>query len=163
MKPNTQEAAHLPRWEELPDFELYLDQVLSLLDKYLSPFVPCEDPHIVTSSMINNYVKLKILPPPVKKKYQRSHLAHLIAIGVLKQTLPLPVVHKLLGQKDPINWYDRFCELLEQAFSNVADWSCRTDEEMALEMATLACASKAAAEKLTTISGMQDSSTQMTL
>lgn len=149
MKQNANQSAHLPRWEELPDFELYLDQVLSLLDKYLSPFIPCEEPHIVTASMINNYVKLQILPAPVKKKYQRSHLAQLIAIGMLKQTLPLPVVRKLLGQKPPADWYNRFCELLEQAFSNVAEWSCRNDGEIALEMATLACASKAAAERLT--------------
>lgn len=158
MEQITPETPRLPRWEELPDFELYLDQVLSLLDKYLSPFVPCEDSHIVTASMINNYVKLQILPPPVKKKYKRSHLAQLIAIGVLKQTLPLPVVRQLLEKEETAGWYNRFCTLLEQAFSNVANWSGRGDEEIALEMATLACASKAAAEKLTAEHSADDAS-----
>ncbi|WP_367924923.1 DUF1836 domain-containing protein [uncultured Ruthenibacterium sp.] len=145
MAENIDNVAHLPRWEELPDFELYLDQVLNLLDKYLFPFVPCEETHIVTASMINNYVKHQLLPPPVKKKYGRKHLAQLIAIGVLKQTLPLPVIKNLCEKSAPDKWYNRFCELVEQAFSNVLkDHSCET----AMEMATLACAAKAAAEKL---------------
>ena len=142
-----QKGARLPRWNELPDFELYLDQVLNLLDKYLFPFVPCEDPHIVTASMINNYVKLQLLPPPTKKKYNRSHLAHLIAIGVLKQTLSLPMIRILLDKGDPGNWYDPFCELLEQAFFKMNDCATR-DGESALERATLACAAKVAAERL---------------
>ena len=140
--------ARLPRWEELPDFELYLDQVLNLLDKYLSPFVPCEEAHIVTASMINNYVKLQILLPPTKKRYQRAHLAQLIAIGVLKQTLPLPIVRTLLSNDDPGNWYNRFCGLLEKAFEDVKTWQRESCGETAMEMATLACASKAAAERL---------------
>lgn len=60
-------AQRLPRWDELPDIDLYLDQVLTLLDKYLGPFLPENGGHALTASMINNYVKLRIVPAPVKK------------------------------------------------------------------------------------------------
>ena len=55
-------AQRLPRWDELPDIDLYLDQVLTLLDKYLGPFLPENGGHALTASMINNYVKLRIVP-----------------------------------------------------------------------------------------------------
>ena len=58
-------AQRLPRWDELPDIDLYLDQVLTLLDKYLGPFLPENGGHALTASMINNYVKLRIVPAPL--------------------------------------------------------------------------------------------------
>ena len=78
-------AQRLPRWDELPDIDLYLDQVLTLLDKYLGPFLPENGGHALTASMINNYVKLRIVPAPVKKRYGRVQLAYLLVIGLLKQ------------------------------------------------------------------------------
>ena len=84
-------AQRLPRWDELPDIDLYLDQVLTLLDKYLGPFLPENGGHALTASMINNYVKLRIVPAPVKKRYGRVQLAYLLVIGLLlKQVLPIP-------------------------------------------------------------------------
>ena len=80
-------AQRLPRWDELPDIDLYLDQVLTLLDKYLGPFLPENGGHALTASMINNYVKLRIVPAPVKKRYGRVQLAYLLVIGLLKQVL----------------------------------------------------------------------------
>lgn len=87
----------LPTWEELPDFELYMDQVISLVGKYLDLFPHDEnsDP-IVTPSTINNYVRIKIMPAPVKKKYTRTHLAYLIIICTLKQSLNISVVSKII-------------------------------------------------------------------
>ena len=89
-------AQRLPRWDELPDIDLYLDQVLTLLDKYLGPFLPENGGHALTASMINNYVKLRIVPAPVKKRYGRVQLAYLLVIGLLKQVLPIPDVKTLL-------------------------------------------------------------------
>ena len=60
----------LPSWDKLPSFELYMDQVIVLLSQYLS-FMPqddCEGPRI-TASIINNYVRMRVMPAPVKKKY----------------------------------------------------------------------------------------------
>ena len=73
---------HLPEWETIPDFGLYMDQVIVLLEQYLS-FIPSPagtKEHFVTSSTINNYVRLKIMPAPVKRKYFRVHIAYLIMI-----------------------------------------------------------------------------------
>ena len=58
----------LPRWNALPDLELYMDQVLSLMERYLGNY-PGFDRKGLTAAMVNNYVKLGVMPPPVKKKY----------------------------------------------------------------------------------------------
>ena len=67
---------HLPQWESIPDFGLYMDQVVLLLERYLSfiPPVNEEKERIVTASAINNYVRLKLMPAPVKRKYYRVHI-----------------------------------------------------------------------------------------
>ena len=88
---------HLPQWDELPDMDLYMDQVVMLLQRYLN-FLP-EDEHgnaAITASIINNYVRLKIMPPPVKKKYTRVHMAYLIMVCSLKQSVNIPYIHKML-------------------------------------------------------------------
>lgn len=155
-------SVHLPCWNELPDIELYLDQVLTLLDKYLSPFVSENGAHIITASMINNYVKLRIIPAPVKKRYSRVQLAYLIVIGLLKQILPIPDVKVLLESQfgdDPdenefAQAYNRFCALQEKAFGDMAAQAAALENEtgrcaaLALETAALANASKTLTEFL---------------
>ncbi len=110
---------HFPRWEELPDFDLYMDQVLTLIDKYLFVFNPSKQKKIITASMINNYVKLDLIPPPVKKRYKKKHLAYLIAISVLKQVLTIPEVKEGLVYQASISGirgaYDLFCTEQEAA------------------------------------------------
>lgn len=88
---------HLPQWDELPDMDLYMDQVVMLLQRYLN-FLP-EDEHgnaAITASIINNYVRLKIMPAPVKKKYTRVHMAYLIMVCSLKQSVNIPYIQKML-------------------------------------------------------------------
>ncbi|MBR0357667.1 MAG: DUF1836 domain-containing protein, partial [Clostridia bacterium] len=87
----------LPQWDELPDMDLYMDQVVMLLQRYLN-FLP-EDEHgnaAITASIINNYVRLKIMPPPQKKKYTRVHMAYLIMVCSLKQSVNIPYIQKML-------------------------------------------------------------------
>lgn len=87
---------HLPEWESIPDFGLYMDQVIGLLEEYLS-FIPNDNKNkFVTASTINNYVRLKIMPAPIKRKYYRIHIAYLIFILVLKQSLSINDVQKLV-------------------------------------------------------------------
>lgn len=86
----------LPYWEELPEIDLYMDQVIALMEKYLYFNKTDEDTKIITNSMINNYVKLGIMPAPVKKKYSREHIAYLIIICSLKQALPISDIKKLI-------------------------------------------------------------------
>lgn len=90
------ESFRLPRWEELPDMELYMDQVVSLVNRYLD-LIPhdTKDP-VLTGSAVNNYVRLKVMPAPVRKRYSRRHLACVIMICTLKQSLSLAEIQKIL-------------------------------------------------------------------
>ena len=88
----------LPTWESIPNFGLYMDQVIVLLQQYLD-FIPTPEEgkdSFVTASAINNYVRLKILPPPQKKKYSRLHVAWLIMILTLKLSLSISEIGRLL-------------------------------------------------------------------
>lgn len=108
----------LPRWADLPDLDLYMDQVLELVRRSLKkPF--SGDEKELTSSMVNNYVKHKVMPPPVRKRYGREHLACLIMICLLKRALPLPAIRSLLdagreAETTPV-FYDSFCASLDDA------------------------------------------------
>ena len=64
---------HCPRWNELPEIELYIDQVICVLQSNLSIFSKEENSPVITPNMINNYVKQEVLKPPVKKKYNKSN------------------------------------------------------------------------------------------
>lgn len=86
----------LPQWDELPDLELYMDQVITLISKYLNFFGVSDGGKPVTSSMINNYVKLGTIPPPQKKRYSRIHLAYLLVVCTLKQTLDMSTIKRLI-------------------------------------------------------------------
>lgn len=87
----------IPGWDELPSIDLYMDQVIILINKYLYIFnAVSSDEKIITSSMINNYVKLNIIPAPFKKKYSKAHLAYLIIVCTLKQTLNMSTIQKIM-------------------------------------------------------------------
>lgn len=111
---------HLPRWTELPDIPLYLDQVVLVLEEALSRFGIGEGKdEKLTSSMISNYVKKKLLPSPEKKKYKKEHLAAIVMISVLKVSLSLDEIGILLDimRNDPgtETGYDFFCQCSEIA------------------------------------------------
>ena len=87
----------LPSWEEIPDLGLYMEQVLALLRQYLDYLPPeLKDEQFITAATINNYVRTKMLPEPRKKKYYRVHIAYLIMICTLKQSLSLSMLQTLL-------------------------------------------------------------------
>lgn len=90
------EQFNLPKWDDLPHLELYMDQVIILLKQYLSPLHHGEEEKAITASIINNYVRMKVMPPPVKKKYSRVHLASLIMICTLKQSLSISCIQRVL-------------------------------------------------------------------
>ena len=108
----------LPRWAELPDLALYMDQVLALMARYLEN-CPGADGKGLTASMVNNYVKQGVVPPPVKKRYGREHLATLVMLCLLKPVLPIASIHALLDtmlkEQRLDACYDVFCALYEQA------------------------------------------------
>ncbi|SUP52922.1 Domain of uncharacterised function (DUF1836) [Weissella viridescens] len=57
----------LPRWDTLPGIDLYLDQVIELINGYLAPVTPADEKKILTASMLNNYVKQDLMPAPIKR------------------------------------------------------------------------------------------------
>lgn len=114
---------HIPRWNELPEIELYLDQVVNYLEKYLEKYNGNKDDKIITKTMINNYVKIGIMPAPIKKKYSREHIAYLIVICVLKQVYSISDIGKLISLTiqyfELSKAYNRFCANLEVSVKNV--------------------------------------------
>lgn len=119
-------ASHrLPRWEALPDIELYMDQVVAVMEKALSIYnTESEDNRIITPSIINNYVKLKIIPAPVKKRYNKEHLAYLVMICILKQTLAISSIVKMINlqleKKSVKQLYNEFCTIYENVIPFVS-------------------------------------------
>ncbi len=85
----------LPEWEAIPDFGLYMDQVVALTEQYLD-FIPTEKERFVTPSTINNYVRLKVMPAPAGRKYYRLHIAYLLIILTLKQSLSISDIHRVI-------------------------------------------------------------------
>lgn len=112
----------LIKWNDLPRFPIYSDQLLQIVNDELS-FMQIGDENIITKSMVNNYVKWEMMPKPVKKKYEKIHIAHVIIITILKQILQISEIKQgiqlqiaLLGKEKA---YDAFCEALEESMQKV--------------------------------------------
>ena len=87
----------LPAWEEIPDFGLYMEQVIALLRQYLDYLPPeLKEEQFITAAAINNYVRTRIMPEPVKKRYYRIHIAYLLVICTLKQGLSIALIQRIL-------------------------------------------------------------------
>lgn len=110
---------HFPRWEELPQLDLYIDQVVIYMQNLLSPF---EKENPVTSTMINNYVKQKIVSPPVRKKYSREHLACFLVILTMKRLMNISALGIIIGNMKQTfgmeNAYNLFCTEMEYALKS---------------------------------------------
>ena len=91
------ENYRLPAWEEIPDIGLYMEQVVLVLRQYLDYLPPeLKDEQCITAASINNYVRNRVMPMPVKKRYYRTHLAYLIMICSLKQGMSIPLISRLI-------------------------------------------------------------------
>lgn len=99
------------RSEDIPNIELYMDQVTSFMDEQLSSSKRYDDDKILTKTMINNYAKNNLLPPPVKKKYSREHVLVMIFIYYFKSILSIKDIETILTP------------LTEQYFTNAKDLS----------------------------------------
>lgn len=82
--------------KDIPNIDLYMDQVTTFMDSVLSDYKRYPDDKVLTKTMINNYAKAKIFPPPVKKKYTKNHLILLIIIYHLKTVLSIHDISILL-------------------------------------------------------------------
>lgn len=103
----------LPRYNELTDTGLYLEQTTEYINEYLAP-LGCVN---ITRSMISNYVKKGLVSNPVKKQYFADQIAHLISITILKTVIPLENISELFKHQQKVYpdevAYNYFCMELE--------------------------------------------------
>ncbi len=129
-------------WGRLPEIYLYMDQVLTFMNKQLRLYARDDSEALLTSSMINNYVKVGVLPRPEQKKYSREHLAILLVICMLKQVLSIQDITSLIRTllKDASNseMYNRFCEAQSAAMQDVCDRVEKTAPKGEAELTRLA-------------------------
>lgn len=144
---------HLPRWDELPEIELYMDQVVYTLEKKLEIFAEDDSQKIITSTMINNYVKQKVVKPPEKKRYGRLQLSYLFVVCLLKRIMNISdicqSIEMMLKKYTVQQTYDMFCDEFESAlkvaFSGEASSNSIGDETADVEIVALRSAMMALA------------------
>ena len=118
-------------WDQLPDFALYMDQVLSYMDRQVIRF---DDDDGLTAAMVNNYTKSGLVPRAEGKKYNREHLAYLTAICILKRVMStrdmdLLIREELQGDRSVADGYAAFCASLDKALHLTAEEMARRTED----------------------------------
>lgn len=117
---------------DIPNIELYMDQVTSFMDEQLSSSKRYDDDKILTKTMINNYAKNNLLPPPVKKKYSKEHVIVMIFIYYFKtilsikdiETILTPITEKYFGTDNAIDVasiYEEVCNTAKSQIKNLKD------------------------------------------
>ncbi|GFI30391.1 hypothetical protein IMSAGC013_01781 [Lachnospiraceae bacterium] len=113
--------------EELPNIDLYMDQVTTFMDDRLSISKRHSEDKVLTKTMINNYAKNNLLPPPVKKKYSKEHLLTLIFIYYLKNILSIgdiqailnPITDRYFASDSDLNLESIYSEVFRLAESEI--------------------------------------------
>lgn len=128
---------HLPRFDELPNIDLYMDQVLSIIENSLNIFSSENEENIITKSMINNYVKQNVIEKPFKKRYKKLHVSYLIIISTLKRVLSISEISKIINNQDyeVEEFYNMFCYELERSlkYTFVGEVDCDNTENKLIE------------------------------
>ena len=113
-----------PKWTDLPEIDLYMDQVITYINEKLKDTY-FYDEKFITKAMINNYVKTGIVHPPVKKHYTKSHLAYFLVLTILKRCYSMQQITSLLhiytNMKDSTieQAYDLFISRFEDSLNDV--------------------------------------------
>lgn len=121
-----------PRWDQLPELDLYMDQVITYLTEKLK-HTYFSNEKIVTNSMINNYVKTGIVPAPIKKHYTRQHVAYFLIITILKRCYSMQQIERLIhiytDMKNTTieNAYDLFITRFEDSLNVVFESNLNTN------------------------------------
>ena len=110
---------HLPRYAQITDVGLYLEQVTRFVNTYLRQIGTAE----ITPSMVSNYVKQKTIPGPVKKAYGSVSIAYLIFVSLVKNVLSMEDIRLLeevqRSMYDEVQAYDYFCTEFEGVLGSV--------------------------------------------
>ena len=109
-------------WDGLPDIALYMDQLISYMPRQLIRF---EGGPVLTSAMVNNYIKDGLVPRAEGKRYGPIHLGYLTAVVALKQVLSVRDIGALMGagrslEKSPPEQYAYFRDALDRALTDTA-------------------------------------------
>lgn len=126
-------------WEQLPDFPLYMDQVLSYMDRQVIRFDEADG---LTAAMVNNYTKSGLVPRAKGKKYDREHLAYLTTICILKHVMStrdmdLLIREELEGDRSIPDSYAAFRNSLDGVLNRTAQEIAERDEEESLADAAI--------------------------
>lgn len=127
----------LPEWDSLPDFGLYMDQLVT----YVARSLPGLSGRLeLTSHMINNYVKAGLIEKPVSKKYSRASLAQLLMISLMKLTTPLDAMTTLLHPADGTDTetiYSSFRKAQDRIVARISEKGAQAPLVYALESSSL--------------------------
>ena len=131
------------QWEQIPDLGLYMDQVVTFITRVYEPLYG-EDIHgYLSASMINNYVKSKLIPRPTGKKYSREQIALLTMIVALKQTSSMEDIRRMLALDEGETveeLYDHFCRRFGDVMQAMCgDSGAVATPQTALDFAIVAC------------------------
>ena len=110
-------------WDLIPDFGLYMDQVITFVERQCKNLF-MEGERVFTPAMVNNYVKFGLVSRPIDKKYGREQLAQLLMICVLKQAVSTDGMKALLKPPDGSSLqaqYERFCQTEKEIFSALGE------------------------------------------
>lgn len=114
-------SVHIYRVAEMPRIELYLDQVLTLVADELS-FMALPNEQLLTGSMVNNYVKQRLMPAPKRKRYNSEQLATLLFICAFKRVYSIAQLAQIMEMVhaagvDMEALYDEVCAALESSLA----------------------------------------------
>ena len=118
------EAFRLPRYADLPDFRLYIDQLIALVEKTLAPLMGADGEKWITATMVGNYARQGVIPRPEGKRYSRDHAAYLIFVCLTKQVIAIGDIQRLIQVQQGTAFevavaYDYFCTELESILAHV--------------------------------------------
>lgn len=152
------ENTKIVSWEELPDIDLYMDQVITYMDRQLALFQRDEDNKLLTSNMINNYVKDGLMPRPNQKKYSREHLALMLVICMLKQVLSIQNIAELQeASLDKEKLFNQYTKSQTKALKEVCERVLQSEQtpeamrQLTLELSIEANARRIASENILTM------------
>ena len=122
------EQFRMPRYREIPDVGLYLDQTVKYVNRYLAPLGCME----ITSSMVSNYVKKGYISNPVHKQYDADQIAYLFFISIAKSVLSMDNIARLFDMQRKMYTsevaYDFFCEEIENMLQYTFGLKAQLDE-----------------------------------
>ena len=146
--------------EDIPNIDLYMDQVTTFMDSQLASAKRYPEDKVLTKTMINNYAKNNLLPPPTKKKYSKEHVLTLIFIYYFKSILSIsdiqsilnPITDKYFGKDSSYNLEDIYKEVFGLEHQETINLMKDLAKKFNTSMNTFADASDEEADLLRTFS-----------